>query len=125
MHTLKNAQIAHLKADEVPAEVPNKYANFADIFSPQLSVEFLKHTRINDHIIELVDDWQPLYGPIYNLDSVELEILKAYSKNNLANGFIRPSKSPARALIFFDIKPDNSLRLCMHYQGLHNLTIKN
>ena len=31
---------------------------------------------------------------------MELEILKAYIKNNLANGFIRPSKFSAKALIF-------------------------
>ncbi len=56
---------------------------------------------------------------------MELETLKAYIENNLANGFIRPSQSPAGALIFFDKKPDGSLRLCMDYQGLNNLTIKN
>ncbi len=56
---------------------------------------------------------------------MELEILKAYIKNNLANSFIRPSKSSAGALILFDKKPDGDLRLCVDYQGLNNLTIKN
>ncbi len=42
---------------------------------------------------------------------MELEILKAYIKNNLASGFIKPSKSPAGAPILFDKKPDSSLRL--------------
>ena len=54
-----------------------------------------------------------------------LEMLKAYIKNNLANGFIRPFKSPAGALIPFDKNPNNSLRLCVDYRGLNNLTIKN
>ena len=81
--------------------------------------------KINNHAIELVDDQQPLYGSIYSLGPVELKTLKAYIKNNLANGFIKPSKSLARALIFFDKKLDNSLRLCIDYQGLNNLTIKN
>ncbi len=62
---------------------------------------------------------------MYNLGPVELETLKAYIKNNLANGFIRPSKSPTRAPILFDKKPDGSLRLYVDYQGLNNLTIKN
>ena len=52
-------------------------------------------------------------------------MLKAYIKNNLANGLIRPSKSPAGAFIFFNKKPNGSLRLCVDYQGLNNLTIKN
>ena len=53
------------------------------------------------------------------------ETLKAYMENNLANGFIRPSKSSAKALILFDKKLDGSLRLYVDYQGLNILTIKN
>ena len=56
---------------------------------------------------------------------MKLKSLKAYIKNNLANSFIKPFKSLARACIFFDKKPDNSLRLYIDYQGLNNLTIKN
>ncbi len=125
MHSLRKAQIAHLKADEVPSKVFGEYVDFADVFSPKLAAELPEHTGINNHTIKLVDDWQPPYGPIYNLRPVELEILKAYIKNNLANGFIRPFKSPAGAPILFDKKPDDSLRLCVDYRGLNNLTIKN
>ncbi len=103
----------------------DKYPNFADVFSLKWAVELPKHTTINDHAIELVDDWQPLYNLIYNLEPIELETLKIYIKNNLANGFIRPSKFFTRAIIFFDKKPTSSLRLCMDNQGLNNLTIKN
>ena len=84
-----------------------------------------KHTEINDHAIELVDGQQPSYGPIYSLGPVELETLKAYIETNLANGFMRPSKSPAGAPILFDRKSDGFLRLCVDYRGLNNLTIKN
>ena len=56
---------------------------------------------------------------------MELETLKAYIETNLANEFIRPSKSPAGAPILFDQKSDGSLRLYVDYQGLNNLTIKN
>ncbi len=72
-----------------------------------------------------MDDWQPPYGHIYSLRPVELETLKAYIENNLASGFIRPSKSPAGAPILFDKKPDGSLRPYVDYRGLNNLTIKN
>ncbi len=80
---------------------------------------------INNHIIKLVDDQQLPYGPIYSLDPIELETLKAYINNNLANDFIKPSKSSVGALIFFDKKPDKSLQLYIDYQGLNNLIIKN
>ena len=81
--------------------------------------------RINNHAIKLVNDWQPPYSLIYNLKSVELETLKAYITNNLANIFIKPFKSPAKVPILFDKKPDISLRLYVNYQNLNNLIIKN
>ena len=56
---------------------------------------------------------------------MELETLKAYIVTNLANGFIRSSKSSAGTPILFDRKSDGSLWLCIDNQGLDNLTIKN
>ncbi len=121
----RRTQIAHLKANEAPTKVLREYVDFADVFSPKLAVELPEHTEINDYAIELVDDWQPQYGPIYSLGLGELDTLKAYIENNLDSGFIRPSKSPAGVSILFDKKPDGSLRLCVDYQGLNNLSIKN
>ena len=111
--------------EKTPTKVPAEYSDFADVFSLDLASELLEHTGINDHIIELVNGQQPLYGPIYSLELVELETLKVYIETNLANGFINPSKSPAGAPILFDRKSDGSLRLCVNYQGFNNLTIKN
>ncbi len=125
VHPLKKAQIPYLKVDKASSKVSSKYADFVDVFSPKLALELPEHTGINNHAIKLVNDWQPLYGPIYSLGPVELKTLKAYIENNLANGFIRPSKSLARAPILFNKKPDGSLRLCVNYRGLNNLTIKN
>ncbi len=113
MHLLKGAQIANLKADKVSSEVLSKYVDFANVFLVKLAVNLPEHTRINNHTIELVDNWQPLYSLIYTLGPVELETLKAYIKNNLANYFISPSKSPAGILILFAKKLDGSLRLCV------------
>ena len=115
MHPLRRTQIAHLKVDKAFTKVLSKYTDFIDVSSPKLAIELLKHTRINDHAIELMDNWQPLYGPIFNLGPLKLEILKAYIKNNLANGFIRLSKSPVGAPILFDKKSNNSLRLYVDY----------
>ncbi len=57
VHPSKRAQIAHLKADKASFKVPNENVTFADIFSPKLVVELLEHTRINNHTIELMDDY--------------------------------------------------------------------
>ena len=80
---------------------------------------------MNKHAIKLEEGKQPLFGPIYSLDLVELEILKTYIKTNLANSFIRPSKSFAGAPILFDRKPDGSFHLYIDYRGLNNITIMN
>ena len=125
VHPSRRPQISGLIAEEAPTKVPAEYLDFADVFSPDLASELPEHTGINDHAIELVDSQQPPYGPIYSLGPVELETLKAYIETNLANGFIRPSKSPAGAPILFDRKSDGSLQLCVDYPGLNNLTIKN
>ncbi len=125
MHFSKRAQIAHLKADKASTKVSSEYADFVNIFLLKLAIELLKHMEINDHAVELVNDCQSPYGPIYSLDLVELEILKMYIENNLVNSFIKPSKSLARAPILFDKKPNRSLWLCMDYRGSNNLSIKN
>ncbi len=125
MHPSRRAQIAHLKADEAFTKVPSKYADFADVFSTKLAAKLLKYTGINNHTIEFVDDQQLPYGSIYSLRLVELETLKAYIQNNLANGFIKPFRSPAGAPIFFNKNSDGSLRLCIDYRDLKNLIIKN
>ena len=115
MHPSMGAQIAHLKANKAFTKVPSKYTDFADIFLSKLAIELLEHTEINNYAIELFNDQQPLYSLIYDLGLIKLEILKVYIKNNLVNGFIRPSKSPAGAFIFFNKKPDSNLRLCVNY----------
>ena len=115
VHPTNRAQIAHPKADKAPTKVPSKYADFTDIFLPKLAIKLPEYIKINNHAIKFVDDWQLPYGPIYCLSFIELEILKAYIKNNLANSFIRPSKSPVGVSILFDKKSDGSLRLCIDY----------
>ena len=126
VHPSCRPQVSGLIAEEAPMKVPAEYLDFADVFFPDLASELPEYTGINDHAIELVKSCQqPPYGPIYSLGPVELETLKAYIKTNLANGFIKPLMSPADALILFNRMSDGSLRLCVDYQGLNNLIIKN
>lgn len=61
-------------------------------------------TWINNHAIKLVDGQQLPYGPIYSLEPLELETLKAYIETNLANEFIKLSKSSTDIPILFDRK---------------------
>ena len=79
----------------------SEYSNFSDVFSSDSAAELPEYTGINNHPIDLLDDKQLLYGPIYSLGPMKLEKLKTYIGVNLASGFIRPSKSPAGASILF------------------------
>ena len=119
------AQVGALLFDKAPTEVSIEYSDYGDVFSAKNAAELPKNTGINEHAIKLEEGKQPPFGPIYSLGPVELETLKTYIETNLANGFIRPFKSPAQVLILFNQKPDGSFRLCVDYWGLNNITIKN
>ena len=119
------AQIGALLFNEAPTEVSAEYSDYSNVFSAENAAELPENNGINEHAIKLKEGKQPLFGPIYSLGQVELETLKTYIETNLANGFIRPFKSPAEAPILFDRKPDGRLRLYVDYWGLNNITIKN
>ena len=53
-----------------PTKVPVEYANFA--FSPDLAFKLPKHTRINDHAIELVDN-HPSHPQVLSSFSIFLD----------------------------------------------------
>ena len=56
---------------------------------------------------------------------VELKELKLQLQDLLERGFIRESGSPWGAPVLFVKKKDGTLRLCIDYRGLNNVTIKN
>ena len=76
IHLFCQAQIASLNVEEVT--IPAEYSDYTDVFSSDSAAELPEHTGINDHPIDLVDDKQPPYGPIYSLGLVEL-VRRAYT----------------------------------------------
>ena len=123
IHLARKAQLALLSTEKIT--VPVKYLDFADLFLENSANVPLEQTDANEHAIKLEEGKQPLYRPIYSLRLVQLKTLKTYMEINLANDFIWASKSLAVAPILFVYKLDGSLRLCVNYQKLNNLTIKN
>ena len=55
----------------------------------------------------------------------ELEKLKKQLKELQEKGFIRPSSSPWGAPVIFVDKKDSTRRMCVDYQSLNEVTIKN
>ena len=105
--------------------VPVKYSDFANVFLEKSANILLERIRANEHVIELEKGKQPSYGLIYSLRPVEHKTLKTYIETNLANSFIKALKSLTDAPILFVRKPNSNLCLCVDYQELNNLTIKN
>lgn len=66
------AQIVLLLGEKVT--VPAKYLDFIN----NSAVEFLKWSNINRHGIKWEPNKQMSYGPIYNLGTEELKILKTF-----------------------------------------------
>lgn len=51
--------------------------------------------------------------------------MEQYIQESLTAGIIRPSSSPVAAGFFFVGKKDGSLRPCIDYRGLNEITVKN
>ena len=64
-------------------------------------------------------------GKVYPLSREEREEVHKFIKEQLRKGYIRPSKSPQTAPVFFVGKKDRKKRMVQDYQYLNKWTIKN
>nr|GEY81191.1 hypothetical protein [Tanacetum cinerariifolium] len=75
--------------------------------------------------IDLVPGAAPVARAPYRLAPSEMKELSNQLKELADKGFIRPSSSPWGALVLFVKKKDGSFRMCIDYQELNKLTVKN
>lgn len=104
--------------------ISRAYQNYTDVLSEQQLKELLKHGS-EDLFIELETGGQPLFGPLYSLLAIELQVLRDYLDENLAKGFFQPSLSPGGAPVLFVKKKNGSLKLCVNYRSLNRIIVKN
>ena len=97
---------------------------FKDVFPPDLPPG-LPPSREVDHKIELIPGSSPPSRPTFRLSATELVELKTQLEGLVKAGFIRPSLSPYGAPILFVKKKDGTMRMCVDYRALNNITIKN
>ncbi|KAE8705397.1 cytochrome P450 78A7-like [Hibiscus syriacus] len=109
---------------DVPDVVSHVLAKFKDVMPAELPKK-LPPKREVDHKIELVPNVEPPARAPYRMAPPELEEMRRQLKDLLDAGYIRPSKSPYGALVLFQKKHDDSLRMCIDYRALNKLTVKN
>jgi hypothetical protein len=99
-------------------------SEYRDVFPDQLPPG-LPPSRDVDHPIELTPGAIPPSRPTYRLSASEMAELKKQLAELTAAGFIQPSKSPFGAPILFVKKKDGTMRMCVDYRALNNVTVKN
>ncbi|GJV14212.1 putative reverse transcriptase domain-containing protein [Tanacetum coccineum] len=82
-------------------------------------------TRQVEFQIDLIPGDAPVARAPYRLAPSEMKELSEQLKELSDKGFIRPSSSPWGAPVLFVKKKDGSLRVCIDYSELNNLTVKN
>ena len=78
-----------------------------------------------EFVIDLVPGTAPIAKRPYRMAASELAELKKQLEELQRIGFIRPSSSPWGAPVLFVKKKDGSMRLCVDYRALNEVTIKN
>jgi hypothetical protein len=78
-----------------------------------------------EFIIELIPRTAPIAQRAYRMNPQELEELKRQLADMLNKGLIHPSASPWGSPILFVDKRDGTIRLCVDYRKLNEVTFKN
>ncbi|GKE28130.1 putative reverse transcriptase domain-containing protein [Tanacetum coccineum] len=97
--------------------------DFPDVFPEDLPG--LPPTRQVEFQIDLIPGGAPVARAPYRLAPSEMKELSEQLKELSDKGFIRPSSSPWGAPVLSVKKKDGSFRMCIDYQELNKLTVKN
>jgi hypothetical protein len=110
------AIIPEIQDIPVVCEFPDVFSEDLPVFPPERDVEF---------VIELKPGTAPISRRSYRMPPNELAELKTQLQDLLEKGFIRPSSSPWGCPAIFVKKKDQTLRMCVDYRPLNEVTIKN
>jgi len=105
------------------SRVPSDYHEFVDVFNKGKASQLPPHHPY-DLKIDLEEGSAPPLGTIYSLSPVELEALRTFLDENIATRLLHSSSSPYGAPILFVKQKDGSLRLCVDFHGLNQITKK-
>ncbi|GJR57217.1 putative reverse transcriptase domain-containing protein [Tanacetum coccineum] len=111
------------KSDEKRLEDIPVVREFPEVFPEDLPG--LPPIRQVEFQIDLIPGTAPVARAPYRLAPLEMQELSNQLQELSDRGFIRPSTSPWGAPVLFVKKKDGSFRMCIDYQELNKLTVKN
>ena len=117
-------EIKQDKQVEVPDSIAPILRRFVDVMSPELPKK-LPPRRKMDRQIELMPGSRPPAQAPYRMTPQELRELRKQLTELLDAGLVQPSKASYGALVLFQKKQDGTLWMCVDYQALNKVTIKN
>ncbi|GJZ89290.1 putative reverse transcriptase domain-containing protein [Tanacetum coccineum] len=117
------AQVTEQKSKDKRLEDVPVIRDFPKVFLEELPG--LSPPRQVEFRIDLIPGAAPVARAPYRLAPSEMKELSKQLQELSEKGFIRPSSSPWGAPVLFVKKKDGSFRMCIDYQELNKLTIKN
>ena len=106
------------------SQVPPEYHDLGEVFCKSRATSLPLH-RPYDCAINLKPGTTPPRRRLFLLSRPEWEAMEKYLTKAVASSLIRPSSSPAGAGFFFVGKKDGTLRPCIDYRALNDITVKN
>ena len=106
------------------AELHGVLQEFSDVLTNELPAGVPPERAGAGEVVPLLPGARPVYRRPYRLSPSEKEEVIKICETLLAKGFIRPSRNPYGAPISFQFKKDGSLRMCMDYRPLNDVTVK-
>ena len=107
-------------------DLPSEYQDFEDLFQEKKGEAALPEHKPWDHEIPFEEGKVPThYNKLIRLSEKEENFLKGYIETHLEKKFIRPSSSPIAHGVLFAPKKDGTLRPCIDYRKLNDVTRKN
>ena len=106
--------------------VPEKYHDFLDVFSKDISDTLRPYGKYN-HKIELLKDKKLSdlgHSALRGMSTPQLKFVKKFLEKHLKKGFIEASSAPCSSPILLAKKLGGGIKFCVDYRKLNKLTKK-